>query len=284
MKTYNSIYLEARNALMNAGIENPAYESRLLLSSAAGKTPESLMASLSLYASDPVEERMQEYVSRRLTGEPVAYITGRWEFFGIPLFVNRNVLIPRMDTETLILAAKEILTGVKQDARILDLCCGSGCIACAMASEFPASRVTAVDVSEAALSVCRKNVAELGFNSRVICMKCDARSSPPMGLGRFDMILCNPPYIESEEIDTLDDSVKNFEPRLALDGGAAGLVFYKDIIKYWSCTLQDGGALIFEVGESQSSPVSEYLESAGFRKVYTRPDTLNVERAVVGIR
>lgn len=284
MKTYNSIYLEARNILMNAGIENPAYESRLLLSAAAGKSPEALMASLPLYASDTIAELAKEYVSRRLIGEPVAYITRRWEFFGIPLFVNESVLIPRMDTETLILAAKEILTGVKQDARILDLCCGSGCISCAMASEFPASRVTAVDVSESALAVCRKNVAGLGFNSRVICMKCDARSSPPMGIGKFDVILCNPPYIESEEIDRLDNSVKNFEPRLALDGGATGLDFYKDIIKYWSCTLQDGGALIFEVGESQSAPVSEYLESAGFRKVYTRLDTLNVERAVVGIR
>ena len=270
--------------MRDAGIENSSGEARILLAGASDRTVEKLMASLSLYASDEIESRMGTFVERRLKGEPLAYITGTWEFFGIPLFIDRNVLIPRIDTETLIVAAKELLTGVKQDARILDLCCGSGCISCAMANEFPASRITAVDISEPALTICRKNAAHLGFNSRIICLKADARSVPPMGLGSYDLVICNPPYIVTDEIQSLDGSVRDFEPVLALDGGESGLDFYKDIIKYWSVVLKENSAIIFEVGEGQADPVKGFLDHAGFRNIYTRRDSTDTERCVVGIK
>jgi len=192
------------------------------------------------------------------------------------------VLIPRMDTEVLIDLAKELLLGVKMDARILDLCCGSGCITCAIGHELPATRLVAVDISANALDICRKNIAANRMEGRVICVQTDALSSPPLGIGEFDMIISNPPYIASEEILTLDPSVRDHEPTWALDGGEDGLKFYKAIIKYWKSILRPGGHLIFEVGEGQAQEVAEMLRYAGFDHVGTRKDTLGVERAVYG--
>ncbi len=212
----------------------------------------------------------------------MAYITGFWEFYGLPMIVTPDVLIPRMDTERMVDTAKEILTGRKMDARILDLCCGSGCIACAIGHELPATRLVAVDISASALEVCRRNVALNRLISRVICMQADATSSPPLSLGQFDMIVSNPPYIESTEILTLDPSVRDFEPIWALDGGVDGLRFYRGILKYWRSLLKPGGYLLFEVGEGQAEPVKEMILAAGFAAVDTRKDTLGIDRIVIG--
>lgn len=283
MKTYNDIYLSTRNALRTQGIEGYNLEARLLVARAAGKTVQELLRDISLYTTNEVEQRAAELTQRRLSGEPVAYITGSWEFYGLPMTVTPDVLIPRMDTELLVDTAKDILTGRQMDARILDLCCGSGCITCAIGHELPATRLVAVDISASALEVCRKNIATNRLSSRAICVQADATSSPPLSMGQFDMIVSNPPYIASEEILTLDSSVRDFEPIWALDGGDDGLRFYKAIIKYWKSLLRSGGALLFEVGEGQAEDVKEMLLSAGFRSVSTRLDTLNVERVVIGI-
>lgn len=282
MNTYNDIYLSTRNLLRQRGIEGHDLEARLLVAAAADKTVTQLLRDMSLYASRQIEEKAAEYTARRLRGEPVAYITGTWEFYGLNIITTPDVLIPRMDTEVLIDLAKELLMGVKMDARILDLCCGSGCITCAMGREFPASRLVAVDISANALDICRRNVAANRMEGRVICMQTDALSSPPLGIGEFDMIISNPPYIATEEILTLDTSVRDHEPTWALDGGPDGLKFYKAIIKYWKSILKPGGYLIFEVGEGQAEPVSEMLHWAGFSYVGTRKDTLGIDRAVFG--
>ena len=168
------------------------------------------------------------------------------------------------------------------NARILDLCCGSGCITCAIGHEMPATRLVAIDISANALEVCRKNIAAQKLISRVICMQADALSSPPLGIGEFDMIVSNPPYIASEEIKTLDVSVKDFEPVWALDGGEDGLKFYKAIIKYWKSLLRQGGYLLFEVGEGQAQAVRDMLSAAGFGYTDTRKDTLGIDRVVFG--
>ena len=282
MKTYNDIYLAARSLLRQCGVENYNLEARLLVAQAAGKTTAELLRDMSLYTTDAVENRVLDYTRRRLQGEPVAYITGSWEFYGLPMKVTQDVLIPRMDTELLVDTAKEILTGRKMDARILDLCCGSGCIACALAHEFPAAKVLAVDISASALDVCRFNAAQNRLGSRVLCMQADATVSPPMGIGKFDMIVSNPPYIESAEILALDSSVRDYEPIWALDGGEDGLRFYKGILKYWKAVLRPGGFLLFEVGEGQAETVKEMLLSAGFDAADTRKDTLGVDRVVLG--
>lgn len=282
MRTYNDIYLSTRNLLRQSGIDGFSLEAKLLVAAAAGKTVPQLLRDMNLYASNRIEDTVTEFVARRMRGEPVAYITGTWEFYGLPMITNPDVLIPRMDTEKLVDTVKELFTGRKMDARILDLCCGSGCITCAIGHEMPATRLVAIDISANALDVCRRNIAATKLISRVICMQADALSSPPLGIGDFDMIVSNPPYIPSEEIKTLDSSVKDFEPVWALDGGTDGMKFYKAIIKYWKSLLRPGGYLLFEVGEGQAQPVSEMLQAAGFSYTDTRKDTLGIDRVVFG--
>ena len=282
MKTYNEIYLAARNILRQRGVEGYSLEAKLIVAKASKKTVAVLMRDLNLYASDDIEQRVEDYTARRLRGEPIAYIAGSWEFYGLPMVVNPDVLIPRIDSEVLVDAAKEKLTGRKMDARILDLCCGSGCLTCAIAHEMPATRIISVDVSTAALEVCRKNIALNRLNSRAICMQADALSAPPLGMGQFDMIVCNPPYIPTIDILSLDSSVRDYEPLWALDGGDDGLKFYRSVIKYWKMLLKEDGWLLFEVGENQADAVSEMLLSAGFSSVETRKDSIGVDRVVLG--
>ena len=282
MKTYNDIYLTARNALRESGIESYNLEARLLVATASGKTTQELLRDLSLYTTPDVAEKVADLTARRIKGEPVAYITGAWEFYGLPMIITTDVLIPRMDTELLVDAAKELLNGRKMDARILDLCCGSGCITCAVGHELPATRLVAVDISASALEICRKNIAANRLSSRAICMQADATASPPLSMGQFDMIISNPPYIRSSELKKLDRSVRDYEPAWALDGGKDGLKFYKSIIKYWKALIRPGGYLLFEVGEGQADSVKEMLLTGGFRSVGSKFDTLGVERVVVG--
>ena len=282
MKTYNELYINARNTLKRSGIEAYALEARILVASAAGKTVQQLLRDLSLYTTQPVEDKVSGYVERRLGGEPVAYISGDWEFYGLPMKVTKDVLIPRPDTELLVDLAKQALTGWKMDARVLDLCCGSGCITCAVGHELPATKLVAVDLSASALEVCRTNIALNRLNTRVICMQADATASPPLGIGSFDLIVSNPPYVKTEEIGELDRSVKDYEPVWALDGGKDGLRFYKAIIKYWKSLLREGGALVFEVGEGQADDVCEMIMAAGFASCAVRQDARGVERVVIG--
>ena len=282
MKTYNDIYLQTRNALREHGIEGYSLEARLLVATAAGKTAQELLRDLSLYTTPEMAAKVADLTERRIAGEPVAYITGAWEFYGLPMVITTDVLIPRMDTELLVDAAKELLNGHKMDARVLDLCCGSGCIACAIGHELPATRLVAVDISANALEVCRKNIAANRLSSRAICMQADATSSPPLSMGQFDMIVSNPPYIRSADMRKLDPSVRDFEPSWALDGGKDGLKFYKAIIKYWKALLRPGGYLLFEVGEGQAESVKEMMLTGGFRAVSSKFDTIGVERVVIG--
>ena len=283
MKTYSDLALTARKLLMQEDISGYQLESRLLVAHAAGKTVAELLRDSNLYTTQDVADRVENYISRRLDGEPLAYITGSWEFYGIPLHITRDVLIPRMDTEIMIDAVRDLLTGKKMDARILDICTGSGCIACAIAKELPATRTVAVDISPSALQVCRENVAANHLNSRVLCMQADALATPPLGIGMFDVIVSNPPYIPSAEIETLDVSVRGYEPLWALDGGEDGLKFYRGIIKYWKTVLRPGGLIFFEVGEGQSAPVQDMLLSAGFSETATRTDSGGTERVVIGL-
>lgn len=283
MRTYNDIFIATRNALRDAGIEAFNLEARVLLARAAGKSTQELLRDMRLYTTPQVEETAASYTARRLAGEPVAYITGAWEFYGLPMVVTPDVLIPRMDTELLVSTAVELLTGRNMNARILDLCCGSGCIACAIGHELPATKLVCIDISATALEVCRKNLANNRLTGRALCMQADATASPPMSIGQFDLIVANPPYIASDEIMTLDASVRDYEPIWALDGGADGLKFYKAIIKYWKHLLPQGGMILFEVGEGQAEAVSEMLLSGGFRTAASKRDTLGVDRVVLGV-
>ena len=280
-KTNNELYLMARNALKKAGVEAYTLEARLIAAHACGKTKEAFLRDLTLYSSNECEQRVNDLIARRLNGEPMAYVTGEWEFFGLPMEVTPDVLIPRSDTEVLVETALHALVGRKMDARILDLCSGSGCIGCALAHELPAARVVQVDISDAALEISRRNARRNRLN-RVIALKADALKKPPMSIGTFDLIVSNPPYVPSFEILTLDSSVRDFEPLGALDGGEDGLMFYRSIIRWWRHLLRPGGWLMFEVGEDQADAVLALMKDAGLQNLYAVEDTQGIRRVVIG--
>lgn len=281
-KTYNEIYIDARKKLRESGIEAASLEARLLIAHAAGKPMEVFLRDMNLYTSDAVAEKVAEMVIRRQGGEPVAYITESWEFYGIPILVTKDVLIPRNDTELLVDTALNSLKGRKMDARVIDLCTGSGCIGCAIAKELPATHVVLADISRAALAVAKQNVQKLRLNPRVTCVEVDARTTPPMMLGSFDLLTCNPPYIPKADIAGLDGSVKNFEPLSALDGGEDGLDFYTAILEKWHNVVRIGGLIIFEVGIGQAEAVMELMISSGLSNVGCAKDTQGIDRVVFG--
>lgn len=280
-KTYNELYISTRAALKRAGVEAYSLEARLLVSHAVGKSKEAFLRDLRLYTSTENEQKINALLQRRLTGEPLAYLIGEWEFYGLPIKVTPDVLIPRMDTEVLVETAVNALVGRKMDARILDLCSGSGCIGCAISHELPAARLVMVDISDRALEVSKLNL-RLNRQNRTICLKADALAKPPMSIGTFDLIVSNPPYVPSFEILTLDSSVRDYEPLGALDGGEDGLIFYRAIVRNWKGVLRPGGQLMFEVGETQADAVSDLMRGAGFRDIATVEDTAGVRRVVTG--
>ena len=280
--TYNNLFLDTRARLKKAGVESAQLEAREIICFAADKNREHFYRDMSLYVSGDLEHRVEELVQRRLAGEPVAYIIGEWEFYGLSLDISRDVLIPRLDTELLaeqgILKARESGEG----ARVLDLCAGSGCVGLAVAANAPECRVVLAELSEGALRVCKQNVRRNELNARVTCLCVNALENPSSSLWDFDVIVCNPPYIPTGDIDGLDTSVKDYEPRLALDGGADGLDYYHAIAAKWKSALRLGGTLIFEVGMGQASAVEDILDKNGYEDIKVLPDTQNILRVVEG--
>ena len=281
-KTYNEIYIQTRKDLRAAGIEAYSLEARLLVSRAAGKTVAQLTRDLPLYAAPGLEETVRSMTERRLAGEPVAYITGSWEFYGVPLDITKDVLIPRPDTEVMVEAAIRLFAGRNGTPRILDLCTGSGCVGIAMAVNMPGARVILADNDPKALALCRKNVQRHKLDVRAMCIDADATKKPPILMGKFDLITCNAPYVPTAEIETLDSSVKDYEPYQALDGGEDGLDIIRPVISLWKSVLKDRGTIMLEIGEGQSPAVQALLKQAGFSKVLALQDTAGTERIIVG--
>lgn len=279
--TYNDLYLDARKALKGAGVEAAQLEARELLCFASGKDRTQLIHDLPLYASDGAEKRFRGLLDRRLKGEPVAYLIGEWEFYGLTLDVNESVLIPRMDTEVL---AGEAIGYLRSQGRcrVLDLCAGSGCVGLAAASQAPECRVLLGEISEPAARICRQNIRRCGLTGRVSVMTLDALQPPPKSLGEFQCIVCNPPYIPRADIDALERSVKDFEPYLALCGGEDGFDFYSAIIQQWKTVLTCRGRLYFEVGIGQADTVLRMMRAEGFGDINVVPDGQNIPRVVYG--
>nr|WP_317323375.1 peptide chain release factor N(5)-glutamine methyltransferase [uncultured Flavonifractor sp.] len=281
--TYNNLYLDTRRCLRQAGIEGAQLEARELVCAAAGKSREQYYRDMALYASDAVEQKLRGLVERRLAGEPVAYIIGEWEFYGLPLAVNPGVLIPRMDTEVLAERAILLARAAGAGARVLDLCAGSGCVGLAVAANVPDCRVVLADLSEAALKTCKENIRRCDLNARVTCIRADALQPPDGALWDFDVIACNPPYIPTGDIAGLDKSVRDYEPRTALDGGADGLDFYRAVSARWAKALRLGGSLLFEVGIGQAADVESLMKAQGFSDVRSTQDTQGIWRVTEGV-
>lgn len=281
VKKYSDLYLDARKAFLPTEGQQAANSARELLSFVSGKTQEEIIASRELYASEEICRRMEELTARKLSGEPLPYILEEWDFYGMTLYVNRNVLIPRDDTMAVTeLAIKKALF-LEQNPRILDLCTGSGCIGLAIAKKVKDARVTLGDVSREALAVAKRNVLLQKMSPRVSCVQVDVKLAAPAFLGTFDLIVANPPYVTSQEMETLEDSVRNYEPHLALDGGSDGLDFYRAIVKNYSDVLNPGGYFCFEFGMDQGDRVCSILERGGFAVIERKNDYRGVERAVL---
>ena len=279
-RRYSELYIALRNALRAAGVEAADVEARLIAAASSGKTTAQLLRDMTLYTTDDVEKCAANMLSRRLAGEPVAYITGVWEFRGLPMEVSPEVLIPRPDTEVLAGEAIAFLEERRRDGRVLDLCSGTGCIGLAIADALPRTRVVLADISGEAIEISRRNAERNNLAARVGYMLCDAKAAAPVMAGSFDLIVSNPPYIPSFEMLTLDASVRDYEPIWALDGGEDGLDFYRAILKNWLAVLRPGGALMFEVGEDEAEPVRELMLMSGLHDAACVRDTRGVERVV----
>ena len=281
--TYNNLYLDIRQQFLRAGLPDPTLESRELVCCASGKSREELSRDGRLYVPDSVEQQVRRLAQRHLDGEPVAYLIGEWEFYGLPLDISPAVLIPRPDTEVLATKLIDAARGAGS-CRILDLCAGSGCIGLAAAANLPNARVLLGEYDEEALKICRQNIRRNRLTSRVASLKLDAREKPSRTLGEFQFLVSNPPYIPSADIETLDASVREHEPRLALDGGEDGLDFYRVICEKWRDVLCKNGMLFFEVGIGQADSVLRIMRSSGFGDIQIVKDLNNIPRVVYGTR
>lgn len=282
VKQYGELYLDTRRALLaTEDAQQAGFMARSLLCHVSGKSQEAILADRELYASEKVVEAVEAGLRRLLDGEPLAYVLGEWEFYGLPLHVTPDVLIPRDDTCAVTELAIRQGLFLDQDPRILDLCCGSGCIGLAIASRVKDARVTLADLSKNALGIAKENTARNKLSGRVRCVQADALQPPAPFLGKFDMIVSNPPYVTGAEMEQLPRSVRDFEPRMALYGGEDGLDFYRAIARNYAAAFKPGGYLCLEFGMGQGSAVCRILEENGYTILERTRDYNDRERAVL---
>lgn len=279
--TVNDAYLDIRQKLRRAEIAGSDIEARELICKALEIDADRFYAKRGEYLFDNKISQLKELVALRLSGVPLQHITGRWEFYGLDFKVTPDTLIPRADTETLVDAALAFVN-IRPKVRVLDLCCGTGCVGIAVArfAHSPISGLLA-DISPEALHVARENAVRNRVSGRMGVAECDARQPCPEVFGSFDLIVCNPPYIPSGEIDGLDIEVRR-EPHLALDGGPDGLDFYRAVCRNFKAAVREGGALMFEVGLAQHEAVQKILVDAGFEDIAVFKDLTGIERVVCG--
>ena len=282
VKTVSELYLDARRVLITQ--EEPQMASlmaRNLLQHVTGMTQEQILAQRDMYVNEKVCEAMAAAVQRLMDGEPLPYILGKWEFYGLELIVTKDVLIPRDDTCAVAALAIQQSLFLDTKPRILDLCTGSGCIGLAIASRVKDAKVTLADLSQDALAVAKQNIVLHHLTGRVSCVKANALEEPPTFMGKFDLIVSNPPYISTREMLELPHSVAGFEPRMALHGGEDGLKFYRAIAENYAKALKPGGYLCFEFGDDQGDDVCAILEANGYTIIERAKDYNDRERAVI---
>lgn len=270
----------AVRALRAAGIESAAIDARLLVMQAIGLSRERLVTDSERPLDSTEQAALGALLDRRLAREPMAYILGEREFFGLPFAVSPAVLIPRPETETLV---EEALAAADRAAslRILDIATGSGCILLALLHHLPAARGIGTDRSAQALAVAAGNAVALGLAGRAAFVRTDWAASLA---GPFDLILSNPPYIASGEIAGLDADVRVHEPRMALEAGSDGLAAYRAIAADLPRLLAPGGRVLLELGQGQAAAVGRLLAAHGFVVTGCRTDLAGIERCLVAAR
>ncbi len=255
---YKDAYLNGTEKLTRAGICEAKLDARLLLEYVCETDHSVLLTHPERELTADEQERYENAIERRSSREPVAYILGTWDFMGLSFKVTSDVLIPEQDSEFLV---EEALRHCEDGMKVMDLCTGSGCIGLSILKFTNETHVTCTDISKTALLVAKENADKLGLGDRVNFLKTDL--FPEDNSKKYDLIVSNPPYIRSDVIETLEPEVKDFEPRIALDGSKDGLVFYRRIADEAPSYLYSSGYLIMEIGFDQAEAVKEILEKKG---------------------
>ena len=258
-------------------IEDASLKAKMLLSEILEMKKEYLLIHEEEIMDVPDINTFFEKIDRLVNNEPIQYILNRQDFMGLNLYVDNNVLIPQPDTEILVEEVIEIAKDREEGLKILDMCTGSGAIAISLARYIKESKVYATDISEAALEIAKdnalKNITDITFVKSDVFDKVEEKE--------FDIIVSNPPYIESDVIKTLSKEVQN-EPHIALDGGTDGLYFYRKISKEAISYLKDGGYIAFEIGYNQREQVEKLLRENGYKNIYSKKDLGGNDRIVIG--
>jgi release factor glutamine methyltransferase len=269
-------------ALTAAGIDNARFEARLLMSHAADLPVEALISRGRDPAPPVLEEKLRALTARRVRREPMAYILGEREFWGLPFRVSPAVLVPRPDSETVIEVALSLLADHTRAWTLLDLGLGSGCLLLTLLRELPNARGVGLEASPDALAIAQGNAEALGVAARATLLLGDWRQpdwTAPLG-GPFDLVVSNPPYIGAATIDGLMPEVARYEPRLALDGGPDGLSAYRVIAAAAPALTVPGGHVLVELGEGQAIDIKEIFEGFGFRVAPPVKDLGGIERVL----
>ena len=280
--TYREIYSEGAEALA-AVLEQEReaqLDARLLLEHVCGTSVQTLLLEGDRPVSESDADLYRELIKRRCSREPLAYILGKWDFMGLEFGVSSHVLIPEQDTENLV---EEVMRELCDGDRILDLCTGSGCILLSLLHYSNATTGVGTDLSEEAIAAARENAERLGLSDRSEWRTGDLFEAVRPE-ERFDIIVSNPPYIESGIIAELEPEVRIHEPRMALDGGDDGLDFYRRIIPEAADHLVTGGMLFLEIGYDQADQVSALMKDAGYYEVRAIKDYGRNDRIVCGIK
>lgn len=287
MQTLESLLKKGTNILKENGLEEAGLDAWLLLEFKTGKDRAYYFAHGEEPVSDEAAEEYLELIGRRAGHIPVQQLTHQAFFMGHEFYVNENVLIPRQDTETLVEEALKCLDNIKKP-EILDMCTGSGCILISLLLERQDACGTGVDISPEALEVAKKNARILDVENRADFVESDLFSAPYFfekggkGQGKYDILISNPPYIATEEIETLMEEVRLHDPRKALDGMEDGLYFYRKITAQAGKYLRPGGWLMYEIGCTQGKAVSTMMETAGFTRIRVVKDLPGLDRVVLG--
>lgn len=269
--TYKEAYEFGKSFL--AGYEES--DALLLLEYASGLDRNVLYVHPETIIDDEAKDKYTSFLQRRKNNEPVQYITGRTYFYGMEILTEKEVLIPRFDTETLV---EEALKVIKPGDRVLDVCTGSGCIILAIAANSKEIKAEASDISQKAIDLAEKNSDKLGFDIKFLLGDMFEKAS-----GKYDVIVSNPPYIERKVIESLDETVKDYEPKLALDGGEDGLDYYKVIAAEAKKFLVQDGFLLCEIGYDQGKTVKNIFEENGFLFVRVIKDLCGNDRVVSAV-
>ena len=272
---YREAFETGKGTLVAAGIEEAELDARLLLEEICGTDRNTLPVHGGREVTEEELAQYKEMLEKRSAHIPLQQIIGRQSFMGLDFYVDENVLIPRQDTELLV---EEALQELHDGMRILDLCTGSGCILLSLLKYSNDCEGIGADISEDALKVAERNRVQLGLENAAF-VKSDLFEAVE---GKFDMLVSNPPYICSDVIDTLMPEVREHEPRLALDGSADGLRFYRRILADCGAYLKPGGMLFFEIGYDQGEAVKRLMEENGFLEVEVKKDYGGLDRVVLG--